>query len=297
MLVDYGFRLPSAYDNRPLNFDEFNDRLNQVIYVSATPAEYEQSRSSQIVEQIIRPTGLLDPIVEVRPVEGQIDDLINEIRLREKNGERVLVTTLTKRMAEDLTDYFCKAEIKARYMHHDINTIERMQLLRDLRLGEYQVLVGINLLREGLDLPEVSLVAIIDADKEGFLRSRTSLIQTIGRAARNANGRVIMYADTITPSMQSAIDETERRRDIQQQFNTEHGIVPKTVFKSVRDVIEISHEASKLPESSRRKLSKAAKQDEIAKLEKGMMEAAKMLDFEYAAVLRDRIKQLRSELK
>ncbi len=297
MLVDYGFRLPSAYDNRPLNFDEFNDRLNQVIYVSATPSEYEQSRSSQIVEQIIRPTGLLDPVVEVRPVEGQIDDLIHEIRLREKNGERVLVTTLTKRMAEDLTDYFCKAEIKARYMHHDINTIERMQLLRDLRLGEYQVLVGINLLREGLDLPEVSLVAIIDADKEGFLRSRTSLIQTIGRAARNANGRVIMYADTITPSMQSAMDETERRRDIQQQFNTEHGIVPKTVFKSVRDVIEISHDASKLPESSRRKLSKAAKQDEIAKLEKGMMEAAKMLDFEYAAVLRDRIKQLRSELK
>ncbi len=297
MLVDYGFRLPSAYDNRPLNFDEFNERLNQVIYVSATPSEYEQSRSSQIVEQIIRPTGLLDPVVEVRPVEGQIDDLIHEIRLREKNGERVLVTTLTKRMAEDLTDYFCKAEIKARYMHHDINTIERMQLLRDLRLGEYQVLVGINLLREGLDLPEVSLVAIIDADKEGFLRSRTSLIQTIGRAARNANGKVIMYADTVIPSMQSAMDETERRRDIQQQFNAEHGIVPKTVFKSVRDVIEISHEASKLPESSRRKLSKAAKQDEIAKLEKGMMEAAKMLDFEYAAVLRDRIKQLRSELK
>ena len=297
MLVDYGFRLPSAYDNRPLNFDEFNERLNQVIYVSATPSEYEQSRSSQIVEQIIRPTGLLDPVVEVRPVEGQIDDLIHEIRLREKNGERVLVTTLTKRMAEDLTDYFCKAEIKARYMHHDINTIERMQLLRDLRLGEYQVLVGINLLREGLDLPEVSLVAIIDADKEGFLRSRTSLIQTIGRAARNANGKVIMYADTVTPSMQSAMDETERRRDIQQQFNAEHGIVPKTVFKSVRDVIEISHDASKLPESSRRKLSKAAKQEEIAKLEKGMMEAAKMLDFEYAAVLRDRIKQLRSELK
>ncbi|MBO5973712.1 MAG: excinuclease ABC subunit UvrB [Clostridia bacterium] len=297
MLVDYGFRLPSAYDNRPLNFDEFNDRLNQVIYVSATPSEYEQSRSSQIVEQIIRPTGLLDPVVEVRPVEGQIDDLIHEIRLREKNGERVLVTTLTKRMAEDLTDYICKAELKARYMHHDINTIERMQLLRDLRLGEYQVLVGINLLREGLDLPEVSLVAIIDADKEGFLRSRTSLIQTIGRAARNANGKVIMYADTVTPSMQSAMDETERRRDIQQQFNAEHGIVPKTVFKSVRDVIEISHDASKLPESSRRKLSKAAKQEEIAKLEKGMMEAAKMLDFEYAAVLRDRIKQLRSELK
>ncbi|MBR4304143.1 MAG: excinuclease ABC subunit UvrB [Clostridia bacterium] len=297
MLVDYGFRLPSAYDNRPLNFDEFNDRLNQVIYVSATPSDYEQSRSSQIVEQIIRPTGLLDPIVEVRPVEGQIDDLANEIKKREKLGERVLVTTLTKRMAEDLTDYFCKNDIKARYMHHDINTIERMQLLRDLRLGEYQVLVGINLLREGLDLPEVSLVAIIDADKEGFLRSRTSLIQTIGRAARNAGGRVIMYADNITPSMQSAIDETERRRDIQQRYNDENGIVPKTVFKSVRDIIEISHDASKLPESSRKKLSKAAKQDEIAKLEKGMMEAAKMLDFEYAAVLRDRIKKLRSELK
>ncbi|MBQ2864940.1 MAG: excinuclease ABC subunit UvrB [Clostridia bacterium] len=297
MLVDYGFRLPSAYDNRPLNFDEFNDRLNQVIYVSATPSEYEQSRSSQIVEQIIRPTGLLDPGVEVRPVEGQIDDLVSEIRLREQKGERVLVTTLTKRMAEDLTDYLCKADIKARYMHHDINTIERMELLRDLRLGEYQVLVGINLLREGLDLPEVSLVAIIDADKEGFLRSRTSLIQTIGRAARNADGKVIMYADSITPSMQSAIDETERRRDIQQRYNQENGIVPKTVFKSVRDVIEISHDASKLPESSRRKLSKAAKLDEIAKLEKGMMEAAKMLDFEYAAVLRDRIKKLRAELK
>jgi len=297
MLVDYGFRLPSAYDNRPLNFDEFNDRLNQVIYVSATPSEYEQSRSSQIVEQIIRPTGLLDPNVEVRPIDGQIDDLVSEIRLREQKGERVLVTTLTKRMAEDLTDYLCKADIKARYMHHDINTIERMELLRDLRLGEYQVLVGINLLREGLDLPEVSLVAIIDADKEGFLRSRTSLIQTIGRAARNADGKVIMYADSITPSMQSAIDETERRRDIQQRYNQENGIVPKTVFKSVRDVIEISHDASKLPESSRRKLSKAAKLDEIAKLEKGMMEAAKMLDFEYAAVLRDRIKKLRAELK
>lgn len=296
MLIDYGFRLPSAYDNRPLNFDEFNERLNQVIYVSATPSEYECSRSSQIVEQIIRPTGLVDPVIEVRPVEGQIDDLIDEIKLREDRNERVLVTTLTKRMAEDLTDYLCKAGIKARYMHHDINTIERMQLLRDLRLGEFQVLIGINLLREGLDLPEVSLVAIIDADKEGFLRSQTSLIQTIGRAARNANGMVIMYADRITPSMRKAIDETERRREIQTKFNQENGIIPKTVYKSVRDIIEISHDNSKVPESSRRKLSKAAKEEEIAKMEKGMREAAKMLDFEYASVLRDRIKKLREEL-
>ena len=296
MLVDYGFRLPSAYDNRPLNFEEFNDRLNQVIYVSATPSEYECSRSSQVVEQIIRPTGLVDPIIEVRPVDGQIDDLIDEIKIREDRNERVLVTTLTKRMAEDLTDYLCKAGIKARYMHHDINTIERMQLLRDLRLGEFQVLVGINLLREGLDLPEVSLVAIIDADKEGFLRSQTSLIQTIGRAARNANGMVIMYADSVTPSIQKAISETERRREIQKKFNEENGIVPKTVLKSVRDIIEISHDGSRVPESSRRKLSKAAKEDEISKMERGMREAAKMLDFEYAAVLRDRIKQLREEL-
>ena len=296
MLIDYGFRLPSAYDNRPLNFDEFNDRLNQVIYVSATPSDYECARSSQIVEQIIRPTGLVDPEIDVRPVEGQIDDLIDEIKIREGRNERVLVTTLTKRMAEDLTDYLCKAGIKARYMHHDINTIERMQLLRDLRLGEFQVLIGINLLREGLDLPEVSLVAIIDADKEGFLRSQTSLIQTIGRAARNANGKVIMYADSITPSMQKAIDETERRREIQTRFNEENGIIPKTVYKSVRDIIEISHDNSKVPESSRRKLSKAAKEEEISKMEKGMREAAKMLDFEYAAVLRDRIKKLREEL-
>ncbi len=296
MLIDYGFRLPSAYDNRPLNFDEFNDRLNQVIYVSATPSDYECARSSQIVEQIIRPTGLVDPEIDVRPVDGQIDDLVDEIKIRENRNERVLVTTLTKRMAEDLTDYLCKAGIKARYMHHDINTIERMQLLRDLRLGEFQVLIGINLLREGLDLPEVSLVAIIDADKEGFLRSQTSLIQTIGRAARNANGKVIMYADSITPSMQKAIDETERRREIQTRFNEENGIIPKTVYKSVRDIIEISHDNSKVPESSRRKLSKAAKEEEISKMEKGMREAAKMLDFEYAAVLRDRIKRLREEL-
>jgi len=296
MLIDYGFRLPSAYDNRPLNFDEFNDRLNQVIYVSATPSDYECARSSQIVEQIIRPTGLVDPEIDVRPVDGQIDDLIDEIKIRENRNERVLVTTLTKRMAEDLTDYLCKAGIKARYMHHDINTIERMQLLKDLRLGDFQVLIGINLLREGLDLPEVSLVAIIDADKEGFLRSQTSLIQTIGRAARNANGKVIMYADSITPSMQKAIDETERRREIQTRFNEENGIIPKTVYKSVRDIIEISHDNSKVPESSRRKLSKAAKEEEISKMEKGMREAAKMLDFEYAAVLRDRIKRLREEL-
>jgi len=298
MLVDYGFRLPSAYDNRPLNFEEFNDRINQVIYVSATPAEYESSRSSQIVEQVIRPTGLLDPEISVRPVDGQIDDLIAEIKAREAKQERVLVTTLTKRMAEDLTDYLTKNGIKVRYMHHDIKTIERMELLRDLRLGEFQVLVGINLLREGLDLPEVSLVAILDADKEGFLRSQSSLIQIIGRAARNADGKVIMYADTITPSMRYAIDETERRRSIQQAFNKEHGIVPKTIYKSVRDIIEISHAAdtTRLPAESRKKMTKAAKEQQIAQLEKQMKEASRMLEFEYAAVLRDQIKQLRAEL-
>jgi len=297
MLVDYGFRLPSAFDNRPLTFPEFQERVNQVVYVSATPGEYERERSSQLVEQIIRPTGLLDPEVEVRPIEGQIDDLTAEIRAREKKNQRVLVTTLTKRMAEDLTDFLSERGIKVRYMHHDIDTIERMQLLRDLRLGEYQVLVGINLLREGLDLPEVSLVAILDADKEGFLRSQTSLIQTIGRAARNAEGRVIMYADTVTPSMKAAIDETNRRRDIQNAFNQEHGIVPKTVYKGVRDIIEISQDTARLPAESQQKMSVAARKAAIQRLEKEMREASKMLEFEYAAVLRDRIKEMRAELE
>ena len=239
-LIRYGFRLPSALDNRPLNFEEFNRRIKQVVYVSATPGEYERERSGQIVEQIIRPTGLLDPEVIVRPVEGQIDDLIGEINARVEKNERTLVTTLTKQMAEDLTAYLQKLGIKVRYMHHDISTIERMEIVRDLRLGEFDVLVGINLLREGLDLPEVSLVAILDADKEGFLRSETSLIQTIGRAARNAKGLVIMYADTITPSMQRAIDETNRRRRLQAEYNKEKGIVPKTIIKDIRELIEIS---------------------------------------------------------
>ena len=298
MLVDYGFRLPSAFDNRPLTFPEFQDRIHQVIYVSATPAEYERSRSGQIVEQIIRPTGLLDPEVEVRPVEGQIDDLIAEIKEREVKNQRVLVTTLTKRMAEDLTDYLSKHDIKVKYMHHDIDTIERMTLLRDLRLGEFQVLVGINLLREGLDLPEVSLVAVLDADKEGFLRSETSLIQTIGRAARNAEGKVILYADSVTPSMRAAMDETQRRRAVQDAFNKEHGIVPKTVYKSVRELIEISHDTtSKLPSASRKKISLANMEDEIHRLERQMKEASKMLEFEYAAVLRDQIRDLRKQLE
>ena len=250
-LVDYGFRLPCAFDNRPLKFEEFQKRLNQVIYVSATPGDYERERSGQIVEQVIRPTGLLDPKIEVRPVEGQIDDLIGEINTRTARSERVLVTTLTKKMAEDLTAYLTNAGIKVRYMHHDIDTIERMEIIRDLRLGTFDVLVGINLLREGLDLPEVSLVAILDADKEGFLRSETSLIQTIGRAARNAQGMVVMYADSITPSMRRAIDETERRRAKQDAFNREHGIVPKTVIKSVRDVIDLSEEKDELPHSAK----------------------------------------------
>ncbi len=296
VLVDYGFRLPSALDNRPLTFDEFNDRLNQVIYVSATPSEYEKSRSSQIVEQVIRPTGLLDPEVEVRPVEGQIDDLIEEIRAREKKNQRVFVTTLTKKMAEDLTDYLSNNGIAVRYMHYDVGTMERMELIRDLRLGEYQVLVGINLLREGLDIPEVSLVAILDADKEGFLRSETSLIQTIGRAARNADGKVILYADTITGSMDRAITETNRRRKIQMEYNLKHGITPKTVTKEVRDIIEISHEAaSRLPKESRKKLGKKQKEEMIAKLTKDMKEAAKMLEFELAAQIRDKIKELQNQ--
>ena len=296
-LVDYGFRLPCAYDNRPLKFEEFEKRLNQVVYVSATPGEYERSRSGQIVEQVIRPTGLLDPKIEVRPVEGQIDDLIGEINTRTVRSERVLVTTLTKRMAEDLTTYLQGAGIKVRYMHHDIDAMERMEIIRDLRLGTFDVLVGINLLREGLDLPEVSLVAILDADKEGFLRSETSLIQTIGRAARNAEGMVIMYADTITPSMRRAMDETERRREKQDAFNKAHGIVPKTVIKSVRDLLEIG--VSESSETERKgevkSLTKQQKAERIAKLEKEMKEAAKMLEFELAAALRDQIIELRGK--
>ena len=295
-LVEYGFRLPSAFDNRPLKFEEFQQRIGQVVYVSATPGEYERTRSGQIVEQIIRPTGLLDPKVEVRPVEGQIDDLIDEIKARIAKNERTLVTTLTKRMAEDLSAYLTGAGIKCRYMHHDIGAIERMEIIRDLRLGEFDVLVGINLLREGLDLPEVSLVAILDADKEGFLRSETSLIQTIGRAARNAEGTVIMYADAVTPSMRAAIDETERRRAKQDAFNKAHGIVPKTIKKDVRDIIELSPEADK---AGRRKdgvrMTESERREEIAKLEKKMREAANMLEFEYAAVLRDQLIKLRGE--
>ena len=295
-LVEYGFRLPCAFDNRPLKFHEFEERLNQVIYVSATPAEYERGRADQIVEQVIRPTGLLDPKVEVRPVEGQIDDLIGEINARSARNERVLVTTLTKKMAEDLTVYLTQAGIKVRYMHHDVETIERMEIIRDLRLGEFDVLVGINLLREGLDMPEVSLVAILDADKEGFLRSETSLIQTIGRAARNADGMVILYADTVTPSMRRAMDETERRREKQDAFNKAHGIVPKTVIKSVREVLEISKaEGDNARARRHKKLSAQEKAAEIAKLEKEMKEASKMLEFEYAAILRDRIIELRKE--
>ena len=298
-LVDYGFRLPCAFDNRPLKFPEFEQRLNQVVYVSATPGEYERTRSGQIVEQVIRPTGLLDPRIEVRPVEGQIDDLIGEINQRTARKERVLVTTLTKKMAEDLTTYLQGAGIRVRYMHHDIDTIERMEIIRDLRLGTFDVLVGINLLREGLDLPEVSLVAILDADKEGFLRSETSLIQTIGRAARNADGMVVMYADTITPSMRRAIDETERRREKQDTFNKAHGIVPKTVVKSVRELLELSaasDEAASAQRQGRTKtMTKQEKAAEIARLEKAMKEAAKMLEFELAASLRDQIIELRGK--
>ena len=294
-LVNYGFRLPSAYDNRPLNFDEFTEKIHQRIYVSATPGTYELTRSGQTVEQVIRPTGLLDPIVEVRPIEGQIDDLIGEINARSAKGERVLVTTLTKKMAEDLTVYLQKMGIRVRYMHADIGTMERMEIIRDLRMAKFDVLVGINLLREGLDLPEVSLVAILDADKEGFLRSETSLIQTIGRAARNAEGMVIMYADTITPSMQAAIDTTARRREIQNAYNEKHGIVPKTIIKSVRDLIEISSPTAERKGKAGIKLTKAEKEKEIARLEKQMKEAARMMEYEYAALLRDEIIRLRGE--
>jgi len=296
-LVKYGFRLPCAYDNRPLKFEEFEGRVGQAVFVSATPGPYERERADQVVEQVIRPTGLLDPRVEVRPVTGQIDDLMEEINARAARNERVLVTTLTKKMAEDLTEYFKNAGIKVRYMHSDVETIERMEIIRDLRLGKFDVLIGINLLREGLDLPEVSLVAVLDADKEGFLRSETSLIQTIGRAARNAEGLVILYADTITPSMRAAMDETERRRGIQDRFNQEHGIVPKTIIKGVREVLEISTTAEDETTRARhhRKLTKQERDAEIKRLEKEMKEASKMLEFEYAAVLRDRIIELRGE--
>ena len=296
-LVKYGFRLPCAYDNRPLKFEEFEGRIGQAVFVSATPGPYERGRADQVVEQVIRPTGLLDPRVEVRPVTGQIDDLMEEIGARSARDERVLVTTLTKKMAEDLTEYFKNAGIKVRYMHSDVETIERMEIIRDLRLGKFDVLIGINLLREGLDLPEVSMVAVLDADKEGFLRSETSLIQTIGRAARNAEGLVILYADTVTPSMRAAMDETERRRTIQDQFNQAHGIVPKTIIKGVREVLEISAAAEEETTRARRskKLNKQERDAEIKRLEKEMREASKMLEFEYAAVLRDRIIELRGE--
>ena len=295
-LVDYGFRLPSAYDNRPLTFDEFTDRIHQAIYVSATPADYERSRAGQIAEQVIRPTGLLDPEVFVRPIEGQIDDLIGEINATTDKGERTLVTTLTKKMAEDLTKYLTENGIRVRYMHSDIGAMERMEIIRDLRMAKFDVLIGINLLREGLDLPEVSLIAILDADKEGFLRSETSLIQTIGRAARNAQGRVLLYADKITPAMRAAMDETARRRQIQDDYNQAHGIVPKTIVKSIRDLIEIS--ASPTPERKGKNGVKMTRQElarEIEKLESQMRKAAHMMEYEYAAVLRDEIIRLRAE--
>ena len=293
-LIDYGFRLPSAYDNRPLNFDEFYDRINQVVFVSATPGDLELENSQVITEQIIRPTGLLDPEIEVKPTEGQMDDLISEINERVAVKERTLVTTLTKRMAEDLTDYFEQMGINVRYMHHDIDTVERMEIVRDLRLGEFDVLVGINLLREGLDIPEVSLVAILDADKEGFLRSERSLIQTIGRAARNSNGKVIMYADTVTPSMESAIRETARRREKQSKYNEEHGIVPKTIKKKVAEILEIStHKNDK--SFNNRKLTKGEKKKLIEELTKEMKAAAKLLEFEHAAYIRDKINKLKGE--
>lgn len=290
-LINFGFRLPSAYDNRPLTFDEFYKRTGQKIFVSATPGEFERERSSRIAEQVIRPTGLLDPEISVRPVEGQIDDLVSEINERAAKGERVLVTTLTKHMAEDLTAYLENLDIKVRYMHHDVDTIERMEIIRGLRLGEFDVLVGINLLREGLDIPEVSLVAILDADKEGFLRSETSLIQTIGRAARNAEGKVIMYADSVTPSMERAITETNRRREKQMRYNEEHGIVPKTIVKDVRDVIEISSKSG--DDKSLSKLSKKEREAMIIRLTAEMKAAAKILEFEHAAYLRDKIEKLK----
>ncbi|HBH95509.1 MAG TPA: excinuclease ABC subunit B [Ruminococcaceae bacterium] len=292
-LIDYGFRLPSAYDNRPMNFDEFYGKVNQAIYVSATPGPFEKEHAVRIAEQLIRPTGLLDPLISVRPVEGQIEDLLSEINMRIEKNQRVLITTLTKKMAEDLTKYFERLNLKVRYMHHDVDTIERMEIIRDLRLGKFDVLVGINLLREGLDLPEVSLVAILDADKEGFLRSETSLVQTIGRAARNAEGEVIMYADQVTDSMEAAISETQRRRKIQARYNEEHGITPKTIVKDVRDVIDISGKPEK--GEKKKKLSKDEKNKLIQQYTSLMREAAKVLDFEQAAYFRDKISELKEK--
>ena len=291
-LVEYGFRLPSAFDNRPLKFEEVESKLNQMIFVSATPGEYERRNSSQVAQQVIRPTGLLDPVISVRPVEGQVVDLLGEINARIQRQERVLVTTLTKKMAEDLTDYLTEQGIKVKYMHHEVDTFERMEIIKDLRLGSIDVVVGINLLREGLDLPEVSLVAILDADKEGFLRSETSLIQTIGRAARNAEGMVIMYADVVTDSMERAITETERRRAIQMAYNEEHGIVPKTIVKAIADSIEISDKAENAKRNTRR-MGKMEREAAIERLTREMKEAAKLLEFEHAAFLRDQIDRLR----
>lgn len=296
-LVEYGFRLPSAFDNRPLNFDEFYDRINQAVFVSATPGDFEKEKSAVIAQQIIRPTGLLDPLISVRPTQGQLDDLISEINIRVDKSQRVLVTTLTKKMAEDLTTYFEGMGIKVRYMHHDIDTVERMEIVRDLRLGKFDVLIGINLLREGLDIPEVSLIAILDADKEGFLRSERSLIQIIGRAARNSEGTVIMYADSVTESMKNAIVETNRRREIQDEYNKKHGIVPKTIVKKVSEILEISSKAEVEQETgktSKRKLTKAQKQELIDKLTKEMKAAAALLEFEHAAFLRDKIEEIRN---
>ena len=295
VLIDYGFRLPSAYDNRPLNFDEFDAKINQAIYVSATPGPIEREKSAQIVEQVIRPTGLVDPEIIVKPVEGQIEDLLSQINVRAEKGERVLVTTLTKKMAEDLTAFLTNAGVRVRYLHHDIDTIERMEIIRDLRLGEFDVLVGINLLREGLDIPEVSLVAILDADKEGFLRSESSLIQTIGRAARNSEGKVIMYADIVTGSMERAIAETNRRRELQLRYNEEHGIVPKTIIKDIRNVIEISTKEEVKGKTEQKRLTKKERDDLIAKLTVQMKEAAKLLEFEHAAYLRDKINELKEQ--
>ena len=294
-LVDYGFRLPSAFDNRPLRFEEFESHIRQAIFVSATPGDYEREHSADVVEQVIRPTGLVDPEIIVKPVEGQMDDLLSEIRIRAEKNERVLVTTLTKKMAENLTSYLEQMGTRVRYLHHDIDTIERMEIIRDLRLGEFDVLVGINLLREGLDIPEVSLVAILDADKEGFLRSETSMVQTIGRAARNAHGQVIMYADTVTGSMERAIRETERRRALQMAYNEEHGIVPQTIIKDVHEVIEISKKADVEAKTSSKKLSKKERDALIENLTAQMKEAAKMLEFEHAAFLRDEIMKLKGE--
>ncbi|MBR1528869.1 MAG: excinuclease ABC subunit UvrB [Oscillospiraceae bacterium] len=294
-LVDYGFRLPSAFDNRPLVFSEFEQHIHQAMFVSATPGEYEHEHSAQIVEQVIRPTGLVDPEISVRPTDGQMDDLLSEIRTRAQNEERVLVTTLTKNMAENLTSYLESMGVRVRYLHHDIDTIKRMEIIRDLRAGEFDVLVGINLLREGLDIPEVSLVAILDADKEGFLRSETSLIQTIGRAARNADGKVIMYADNVTGSMERAIRETNRRRELQIAYNQKFGIVPKTIRKAIHDVIEISSKEKVTDSLQHKKLSRKEKQELIQNLTAQMKEAAKMLEFEHAAFLRDEIMKLKGE--